>query len=1283
MNKLQTLLTAAEISSLPIVAVVVAPLVDELVVELKKTRSTSLDRNEYHNFPNELRSKKLKPIHIINKTLPYQNLKIKNDFDLYDWNVQESPRQYRKNRENASKTISSTSLDTLLSRMETYIINFDKEKYKRLINIQLSCFENFEKHNFSITLKASNAKFYETARQTQYLNPELTSLTFSASATVEKAPSDAKYEIVWNKWIQSVLQRRESITIWSDTGGDLSYVEQNIEYKDNVKSNIDYLNEYISYLNTKAQTIIDENFLKISFKIVDAKNNRINLYLNFPNERKYLLASNIKINYKQTSKYDLKKLPDKLIIKTGKWVDFETNTTALVDDVLVPDPKDKKPKKLTGKEWWGGRWIAHTPLSLSFTASLDETEVLLINGKRIDVLDQTFETDLVDKRRTPNDEDTQLNYGISSDEDIEHNEENSHKKNEYKIEIIKYKTPGNLEIEFRYTKVIVIDSRSSASNFKWYAWDPANNPNQQILIEPYLKDEKGNNVVDKNGAYVLNPKYDPAIDKQTGTKKQLVWFSFSDMKNAGRTLFDAEDKKTTKNNSFARYYSDAKKVDYYSKSLLPYNSKTLFTPHNDREKLDAGVIMEASVLGKGALMSLMGNNENFTLFKLNESGYFTKIDDKYYKQLITKTGESSYFSSSGIWLFASNTEKSISNYKLVLIKEESDPQSYFTDNISIPEHIAPLFQTNQGKKFYHFLTKKGLSAEDIYSLNYEDAMEYYKLYINALYNNAKYSNHIVITPKFKKIADNTYSTEEFQNKYFNNHKLFETDLVDNFENKDLVAVSNISFNEEKTGIYVSFSLRTHENIYSLSSNKYFIPIKFRDVEAQAKQIINLNINKKYFLDLAKNTYINEFVEAIDRKQIFDLNDEDFAKIDITLIFSPTEKTLNIRVKLLDEFVKNYVLQPQTSWTFFLDKFKTDDKSVVDIFKNLKLTEINLSGIDELEAAKNLVKNKVEEALPNLTINEDYVIKNLETTVKERLIPQSGINEFNPPFFSNLILEALKDKIGYRKIRIINTVDKLITKDYDLSLKKLPDTEINENKLSKIKKKVVEIVNKNFEDEEFEVDKDIIITNFSEGISALTRSNNTYTFIIKGSNYKIKNQTTINIKNVASRVIDDTNNNDPEDNPIDKNDDESFNLKNLKLNNLSFKEYVASVLKNRIITEITSNLSKIYKLEKDLDYYINDNELNELVKNLIKKSDVALSRKLIIRSISPKTKNSSSITISNFNKFYEPSDDLEENDKTALKKTLMLIFIPIGMVGLIIISLIIWLIYVRKIKNKVS
>ena len=115
----------------------------------------------------------------------------------------------------------------------------------------------------------------------------------------------------------------------------------------------------------------------------------------------------------------------------------------------------------------------------------------------------------------------------------------------------------------------------------------------------------------------------------------------------------------------------------------------MFTPHNEND-LKSLVIAEAVVLGKGGLKQLLGENQQFTMFKLKNNNEYLEFDDFIdskgnkvkYEELDTKVSDYSYFSQSGIWLFTSNAKNSISNFKIVLIKENSKPNSYFLDNVS-------------------------------------------------------------------------------------------------------------------------------------------------------------------------------------------------------------------------------------------------------------------------------------------------------------------------------------------------------------------------------------------------------------------------------------------------------------------------------------------------------------------------------------------------------------------------------------------------------------------------
>ncbi|MEX1817166.1 hypothetical protein, partial [Metamycoplasma hominis] len=53
---------------------------------------------------------------------------------------------------------------------------------------------------------------------------------------------------------------------------------------------------------------------------------------------------------------------------------------------------------------YGGKWLVHTPLQVNFDTTLEENEVLFINGQKVDVLNRHFVYHLKDLRRSASDE---------------------------------------------------------------------------------------------------------------------------------------------------------------------------------------------------------------------------------------------------------------------------------------------------------------------------------------------------------------------------------------------------------------------------------------------------------------------------------------------------------------------------------------------------------------------------------------------------------------------------------------------------------------------------------------------------------------------------------------------------------------------------------------------------------------------------------------------------------------------------------------------------------------
>ncbi|QVJ97579.1 hypothetical protein I7634_01940 [Mycoplasma mycoides subsp. capri] len=1521
--------------------------------------------------------------------------------------------RYNRYIKDGYKTVGSYDIpETTIIENPIGLKSFIQDKKQQLNNkevVELKLIEEYEdvfyRINYSSTYETEKGNKIEYSSN----STPLTNIKLQVTYKEVKTNPTAKFKSSWNKW-QEKFNSLNDITIESDTTGDLN-TKLNESVDRDFKSNKQILDEKIAELNNELN-----NDLTLSYKQLDDKHIRLFLNSNSSDFKNQLFISAIKVSFipsnKANQKIKTQELDSRLKISLGKWVDFNTETTKLVDDVLVRDTSVSITSSGISRN--AGRWIAHTPLKVSFTANQDETEILKINGERVDVLDRYFEKNLTDNRIDVFDNERILNGDIANDKEKPQtlDSSNSHAKNEYKIEITKFKDKANKIVEFNWTKTIVIDSKSSKMDFKWYAWNPENNKHQKDLIEEYLKDEKGSILKDKNGNNLKNPKYDPKIDPSTGTKKQLVWLNFKNM-----------------------YYTEP--VNLYSKKTnLPDKYKTLFKPHSAYD-LDSGAIAEAVVINKGALRSISSTIKDYTVYRLDVStGNYAKLGSKMDKKdLIATTTENTYFSSQGLWLFVSAADKSIANFKLVYIVEDNDEKAkdqYLTSMLSKTNNIIkPLWNTLQGREFYNYLITnktKQLNDSEIEKLNYETAMEHYKSYINDLYNNYTYNSTITITPKFKNL-DNKWTRQEFIKNYLSNLTKFKTECLDNFEHKDKVEVTKIEIRPDNYGIYVWFKLNTYNAIYELNQDVYSIDIKFKDVNTRpftpgynpsstpgsnpntngnshrngsstdrnitpnsgdssrdnssnfVKKSINLNLNKEYLNLLAKSSYKKDFITKLDKNEVFKNTSDEISKLNISNEFNRTNNLLTINVSLKDNYTSTYKLEPQNSFNVYLSEFLTDNKSIKDeaiekinlneifknvdlghfnkkienisiyseiidklfklnksqldnfynvyktypklkrtdfklatikkvnlnnktkyqavvyldnqyltshntsldtlkhyygtvdisfstndefketkpvipnsttpgssptnnpssssnrnddttnrrdenkpgsntnsgdtsskpdnsttssssstpgsssntngnshrngsstnltpnnsntdnpnsttpdsssnannlpsptdeindkaiddrtaiiddenannsssntnsgssdtikpfnpldpnqpvddkttddkininkddIFSDLKLELINLNGIDDETEAKKFIINKLNKALPNLKLNIDYKISNLDSVVSKLKYPQ--INASSSYVIRNelLVLESILPRFGYKNIKVINTVNKIINIEYDLKTKKLTDIVINENKLSLLKKKVISEINKQFELEKFEVDKDIEISNLDNGLQILIRANNNeFEFIIKGLNHKIKNQTSVKIKNIAKFVVDDKS---PNYKSGDENKPENailYDLSNVWLR-LHYEEHIMSELREKILDEISKELYIRYRLEYEKDYQIKLDELNSLIRELTVKTSEQVSKVLKLHPIDKVSKNFALVNIKNYNKLFNPIDDLhkpirriEERLKAERRKKLLLIFIPLSLLSATGIGLLAWFIYIRKVKNKIT
>nr|WP_307929837.1 hypothetical protein [Mycoplasmopsis bovis] len=327
----------------------------------------------------------------------------------------------------------------------------------------------------------------------------------------------------------------------------------------------------------------------------------------------------------------------------------------------------------------------------------------------------------------------------------------------------------------------------------------------------------------------------------------------------------------------------------------------------------------------------------------------------------------------------------------------------------------------------------------------------------------------------------------------------------------------------------------------------------------------------------------------------------------------------------------------------------DDESDISedkrsIFNGIVFKRINLKGTSTFEEAKEWIKKLIQKQTPNLKLGSDYEIKNLDQIARERIYPQTNVSDFKNVNISIANLQALGKKFGYARVEVVNVVAQALDEDIDLSKIKLNDINLNESKLSSLKTKVIDEINKQFKDKNLELGKDLLIKNYEATIRALALGKGiSANAEIIGNNIRIKNSAFVKITNSATKVINDelssnngfidpnnnsnngnrnapngesSNDNSSSNNANDKNENEStstiYDLSFLKLEKLEFTEHIMSELRNKIVNAIIMQLKEKYFLEYKKHYDIDLNELNAVVKKLATKSNESIESVLTIR-----------------------------------------------------------------------
>ncbi|WP_341488221.1 Mbov_0399 family ICE element protein [Mesomycoplasma ovipneumoniae] len=705
----------------------------------------------------------------------------------------------------------------------------------------------------------------------------------------------------------------------------------------------------------------------------------------------------------------------RLTIIPGNIYDSKTYESKINEPVKISEPKSET---IEGgvRKIYGGKWEYHNKIKLNFITNPDENEILYVNGNPVDVLDLNFDYDLEDLRLE------------------QKNQQNS--TNSYKIEIKKFKKDNkiqdNSELVAIYEIEFVIKAANSIMDIKWFAWDPKNNKDQQKLIEPYLKDKNDQIIYDQFGVKVKNPEYDPLIDVKTGTKKQIVWVSTGKNPNS-----------IPENSNFAQLPSEISRFNLGLES-------------------EFGFIAEASVSGKGANIVLNSNPEND---KVSSFRYLVDSDNSENFEILNKNGQKSekfditnsankYFSMGGVWLFSSKFDKGLSSYKIVSIGENSSSQLF--NDVFPNKSIIPFWESKAGQILEQYLLLEKITSENIKKLTYEQILLYWRNFIDNVVKtqqikkiNQKLDENIEIKNKIVLLVQknlNFENLEQTNNQKTGSNHGFESSTGNKVLEINPEMISEISKffvddNENSSNIDIKI-----ENIVQGQDNKFDFDIKivkkddkkaenfeevlgilsFSDIEIKDSEQNKNKAKIKFNLKNDKHT-VNQNLQ--NSSQIIDYfsNQENFDKVNLFL--EENDENIIANFDLKPEFKELFHLQTP----FIIVKKSTKNSEIFqnskNIFDELLLERINLTGIENLQNAKNFILQQIQASWKDVkyNYNVDFVIENFDNVV-ENAIKNAEESEQIPHKIWNLALKVKENQInkfyGSKTIKLVNIIGSL-------------------------------------------------------------------------------------------------------------------------------------------------------------------------------------------------------------------------------------------------------------------
>ncbi|SMC20243.1 Mbov_0399 family ICE element protein, partial [Mycoplasmopsis agassizii] len=765
----------------------------------------------------------------------------------------------------------------------------------------------------------------------------------------------------------------------------------------------------------------------------------------------------------------------------------------------------------------GGTWEYYSDVNVRFTTTQTENEILEINGNKIDVIDNVFSIRLSDTRKI------ELN---------EKKEEVQTGTNEYKIVLKQFKKDNNNNIALiqTYTKTIVIKGKNDVFEAKWYAWNPENNKQQKLLIEKYLKDDDGNELLNEKGEKVLNPAYDEDINPKTGTKKQLIW-----VKNRRITsLKTLQDPLDQNNNSLIR-----RNGNFYIK--------------------DYGFIAEAAILGKGANLSAAG------IEKLNRYDVFYSENYDPVKQDEWKpykiNNEDSYFSKSGMYLFVAKANYGIDSIKMVAIGEDFDNKQKFLDQFVDSGRYGWLnFWDSQAGKHLALWFKNKEIEENVYlKYSYEELLYFWKQYVESIAR-ASITNADAETIRIEFDQDKV-------KKYFNDKSRTDTFNITNdfiLENKWFKSqVENkLKLPIDKTKIELSAKVDTENSmitfdyrILSIPVNLYSVEVinqefaiafkgdkpidntgkdivfsgfKVKEAEVDPNEIYKVNFNYEY---------AKIIIEQITREQFQERSSSLFAKEWLYKVVNTLDpnKTANVVFDTMlfnDKIEFNFrpVKKGQTLLKDYAKFFvKADFKPGLKIwdgswkpFYDGSIADLNLNGLTKVEDIKKKILEYAKENLPSEYVYlKDYKIDISDQVLnKLKTVYTKDANAF---YNAAIVIRPLGIYYGGNSFIVYNKIGGTNTNNVDLSseadkAKLRTEYSYKTNNLDELKSLFISDLNKELAKMKLTF-ADVTIPSFNYWFTYLVSKvgNNSATLTIKGNSNLIEKNFVVTVNNAVTKV----------------------------------------------------------------------------------------------------------------------------------------------------------------------